>query len=56
MVYTDYAVAVILLALLIPKPASTPYYEKFEELTEAQVEFAHKNGMKVIPTFKTDHR
>ena len=32
-VYTDYAVAVILLALLIPKPASTPYYEKFEELT-----------------------
>lgn len=32
-VYTDYAVAVIMLALLLPKPSTTPYYEKFEELT-----------------------
>lgn len=32
-VYTDYTVAVILLAVLLPKPSSTPYYEKFEELT-----------------------
>lgn len=32
-VYTDYAVAVIMLALLIPKPATAPYYKKFEEFT-----------------------
>lgn len=32
-VYTDFTVAVILLALLIPKPSVAPYYEKFEELT-----------------------
>ena len=32
-VYTDFTVAVILLALLIPKPSTTPYYKKFEELT-----------------------
>jgi len=32
-VYTDFTVAVILLALLIPKPSKAPYYEKFEELT-----------------------
>ncbi len=32
-VYTDYAAAVILLALLLPKPSTAPYYEKFEELT-----------------------
>lgn len=32
-VYTDYTVAVILLALLLPKPSTAPYYEKFEELT-----------------------
>ncbi len=29
--YTDFAVGVLLLALLIPKPVSTPFFEKFEE-------------------------
>ena len=33
-VYTDFTVAVILLALLIPKPSVTPYYENFKELTD----------------------
>lgn len=28
--YTDFALAAVLLALLIPKPKETPYYEKFE--------------------------
>ena len=32
MVYTDFAVAAIFLALLIPKPSVTPFYEKFEEI------------------------
>ncbi|MBQ7980288.1 MAG: transglutaminase domain-containing protein, partial [Oscillospiraceae bacterium] len=32
-VYTDFSVAVILLALILPKPSTAPYYEKFEELT-----------------------
>lgn len=31
--YIDFAVAVILIAVLIPKPQETPYYEKFEEFT-----------------------
>lgn len=30
-VYTDFAVAAFLLALILPKPSETPYYEKFEE-------------------------
>lgn len=29
-VYTDFAVAAVLLALIAPKPEETPYYEKFE--------------------------
>lgn len=33
-VYTDFTVAVILLALLLPKPSVTPYYENFKELTD----------------------
>ncbi len=33
-VYTDFTVAVILLALLLPKPSVAPYYEKFKELTD----------------------
>lgn len=32
MVYTDFAAASIFLALLIPKPSVTPYYEKFEAI------------------------
>ncbi|MBQ5319696.1 MAG: transglutaminase domain-containing protein [Oscillospiraceae bacterium] len=32
-VYTDFTLAVIMLALLIPKPEVAPYYEKFEEFT-----------------------
>ncbi len=31
--YIDFAVAVLLIAVLIPKPQETPYYEKFEEFT-----------------------
>lgn len=31
--YIDFAVAVILIAVLVPKPQETPYYEKFEEFT-----------------------
>ena len=31
-VYTDFTVAVILLALILPKPSVAPYYEKFEEM------------------------
>ncbi len=30
-VYTDFAAAAFLLALILPKPSETPYYEKFEE-------------------------
>lgn len=29
-VYTDFAVAAVLLALILPKPTETPYYERFE--------------------------
>lgn len=29
-VYTDFAVAAVILALIVPKPSETPYYEKFE--------------------------
>lgn len=29
-VYTDFAIAAVLLALIAPKPEETPYYEKFE--------------------------
>lgn len=29
-VYTDFAIAAVLLALIAPKPTETPYYEKFE--------------------------
>lgn len=29
-VYTDFAIAAVLLALIAPKPSVTPYYEKFE--------------------------
>ncbi|MDE5578078.1 MAG: transglutaminase-like domain-containing protein [Oscillospiraceae bacterium] len=29
-VYTDFAIAAVLLALIAPKPSETPYYEKFE--------------------------
>lgn len=32
-VYADFTGAVILLALLLPKPSVTPYYDKFEEVT-----------------------
>ena len=32
-VYADFTGAVILLALLLPKPSVTPYYDKFEEMT-----------------------
>lgn len=32
-VYADFTIAVILLALILPKPSVTPYYEKFEEVT-----------------------
>ena len=32
-VYTDFAVAAVILALLIPKPNETPYYERFEAFT-----------------------
>lgn len=31
--YTDFAVAVVLIAIIIPKPKETPFYEKFETLT-----------------------
>lgn len=31
--YTDFAVAALLIALLIPKPQETPYYEKFEQFS-----------------------
>ena len=33
MVYADFTIAIILLALILPKPSVTPYYEKFEEVT-----------------------
>lgn len=29
-VYTDFALAAVLLALIVPKPSETPYYDKFE--------------------------
>lgn len=29
-VYTDFAAAAVLLALIVPKPSETPYYDKFE--------------------------
>lgn len=29
-VYTDFALAAVLLALIVPKPSVTPYYDKFE--------------------------
>ncbi|MCH5349301.1 MAG: hypothetical protein J1E40_08255 [Oscillospiraceae bacterium] len=32
-IYTDFAVASVILAMLIPKPNETPYYEKFEAFT-----------------------
>lgn len=31
--YVDFAVAAVLIAVLIPKPQETPFYEKFEEFT-----------------------
>lgn len=31
--YVDFAVAALLVALLIPKPQETPYYEKFEQFS-----------------------
>lgn len=31
--YIDFAVAAVLIAVLIPKPQETPFYEKFEEFT-----------------------
>ncbi|MCL2053653.1 MAG: transglutaminase-like domain-containing protein [Oscillospiraceae bacterium] len=31
--YTDFAVAAVLLAFIIPKPTETPYYEQFAEFT-----------------------
>lgn len=31
--YVDFAVAALLIALLIPKPQETPYYEQFEEFS-----------------------
>lgn len=31
--YADFAVAALLVALLIPKPQETPYYEKFEQFS-----------------------
>ncbi len=31
-VYTDFTIAVILLALILPKPSVAPYYEKFEAM------------------------
>ena len=31
-VYTDFALAAVLLALIAPKPSETPYYEKFEAM------------------------
>ncbi len=31
--YVDFAVAAVLLALIIPKPEETPFYEKFEEFS-----------------------
>lgn len=31
--YADFAVAVVLIAVIIPKPEETPYYEKFETFT-----------------------
>ena len=33
MVYADFTIAIILLAIILPKPSVTPYYEKFEEVT-----------------------
>ena len=32
-VYADFTIAIILLALILPKPSVAPYYEKFEEVT-----------------------
>lgn len=32
--YIDFAVAAVLFALILPKPQTAPYYEKFEEFTE----------------------
>lgn len=32
-VYADFTIAIILLALILPKPSVTPYYEKFEAMT-----------------------
>ena len=31
--YTDFAVAALLIAILVPKPQETPFYEKFEEFS-----------------------
>lgn len=31
--YTDFAVAVVLIAIIFPKPSETPFYEKFEAFT-----------------------
>lgn len=55
MVYIDFAAAAVLLALIIPKPSVTPYYEKFDAMvsrfsfggsgeTEYQGEYQKNSG------------
>ncbi len=50
--YIDFAVAVILIAVLVPKPQETPYYEKFEAFT-SRFSFGGRYGQ--INGSYTDH-
>ncbi|MBQ8827452.1 MAG: transglutaminase domain-containing protein [Oscillospiraceae bacterium] len=43
--YTDFAVAAVLIALLLPKPSVTPYYEKFEEFSNRFAFWGKTSGM-----------
>ena len=42
--YTDFAVAAVLIALLLPKPSVAPYYEKFEEFSNRFTFWGKQNG------------
>ena len=42
--YTDFAIAAVLIAVLIPKPSVTPYYEKFEAFSNRFAFWGQNNG------------
>lgn len=46
-VYTDFAAAAVILALIIPKPDTTPFYDKFEAAT-ARFSFGADNDQSVM--------